>query len=86
MIIIIEVRGRLLGMIVDSVSDVLNVRIKNKRETPSFRAKINTEYIQGIGQKGEIVVIILDSDRILTPNEFEVIYKFSEIEQASGQR
>jgi chemotaxis signal transduction protein len=47
---------------------------------------INTEYIQGIGQKGEIVVIILDSERIFDPNEFEMIYKISEIAQASAQR
>jgi purine-binding chemotaxis protein CheW len=85
-IIIVEIRERLLGMIVDSVSDVLNVRVKSLREMPSFRAKINSEYIQGIGQKDEIVIIILDSDRILTSNEFEMIYKFSEIAQTPGQR
>jgi purine-binding chemotaxis protein CheW len=85
-IIIIEVRGRLVGMIVDSVSDVLNVRINSIHETPSFRAKINTKYIQGIGQIGEMVVIILDSEMILDPNEFERICKISEIAQASTQR
>jgi len=85
-IIIIEFRERLLGMIVDSVSDILSIRIKSMDEMPSFRTKINSEYIQGIGEKGESAVIILDSDRILTSNEFELIYKFSEIAQTPSQR
>jgi len=43
------------------------------QETPSFSAKINTEYMQGIGQKDDTLVIILDVDRILTTAEFEII-------------
>jgi purine-binding chemotaxis protein CheW len=85
-IIIIEFRERLLGMIVDSLSDVFNVRTKSKHETASFKPKINSEYIQGIGEKDEIIVIILDSDRILTSNEFDIIYKFGVIAQAPVKR
>jgi purine-binding chemotaxis protein CheW len=78
-IIIIEFRERLLGMIVDSVCDVLSVQIENIQETPSFAARINTSYLQGIGYKEEILIIILDSDGILTADEFDMIYKYSGI-------
>jgi purine-binding chemotaxis protein CheW len=84
-IIIIEVRERLMGMIVDSVSDVLNARFRSVREAPSFRTRIDAGYIKGIGQKNGADVIILDSDSILTANEFEMIYNFSETAQAYGQ-
>ena len=77
-IIIIEFRERLLGMIVDSVSDVLSAQIKNVRETPSFEASINTTYIQGIGHKEGIFIIILDPDGILMADEFAMIYKCSD--------
>jgi purine-binding chemotaxis protein CheW len=72
-IIIVEVKDRLVGMIVDSVSDVLSIPVKSIQETPSFSAKINTEYMQGIGQKDDALVIILDVDKILTTAEFEII-------------
>lgn len=72
-IIIVEVKDRLVGMIVDSVSDVLSIPVHSIQETPSFSAKINTEYMQGIGQKDDTLVIILDVDRILTTAEFEII-------------
>lgn len=72
-IIIVEVKDRLVGMIVDSVADVLSIPVKSIQETPSFSAKINTDYMHGIGQKDDLLVIILDVDRILTSAEFEMI-------------
>jgi purine-binding chemotaxis protein CheW len=79
-IIIVEVKDRLVGMIVDSVSDVLSIPIKSIQETPSFSAKINTDYMQGIGQKDDTLIIILDVDKILTSDEFEIINEEREIE------
>ena len=72
-IIIVEVKDRLVGMIVDSVADVINIPVKRIQETPQFSGKINREYIQGIGQKDDTPIIILDVDRILTSDEFESI-------------
>ena len=79
-IIIVEVKDRLVGMIVDSVSDVLSIPVKSIQDTPSFSAKINTEYMQGIGQKDDSLVIILDVDKILTTDEFEMINEEHEID------
>jgi purine-binding chemotaxis protein CheW len=79
-IIIVEVKDRLVGMIVDSVSDVLSIPVKSIQDTPSFSAKINTEFMQGIGQKEDTLIIILDVDKILTPDEFEMINNDREIE------
>lgn len=70
-IIIVEVDDRLVGMVVDSVSDVMNIPVKSMRETPQLSAKINTDYIKGIGQRDSDLVIILDVDRILTTAELE---------------
>ncbi len=72
-IIIVEVKDRLVGMIVDSVSDVMGIPVKSIQDTPSFSAKINTDYMRGIGQKDDSLIIILDVDRILTNDEFEMI-------------
>lgn len=68
-IIIVEVRGRMIGMIVDSVSDVVSIPVKGIQDTPHFSAKIETDFIMGIGQIEEKLVIILDVDRIMSSEE-----------------
>ena len=69
-IIIVEVNGRMIGMIVDSVSDVVSIPVQKIQDTPHFTAKIETDYIKSIGQQtDESLVIILDVDRILTDDE-----------------
>ena len=69
-IIIVEVNGRMIGMIVDSVSDVVSIPVQKIQDTPHFTAKIETDYIKSIGQQSdEQLVIILDVDRILTDDE-----------------
>ena len=70
-IIIVEIQGKLIGMIVDTVSDVLDISTKDIQETPHFSAKIETDYIDSIGQKDDLLVIILDVDNILTSQELE---------------
>lgn len=72
-IIIVEVQGRMIGMIVDTVSDVANIPVNSIQETPHFTTKIETDYIKSIGQLGEKLVIILDVSRILTTDELTQI-------------
>ncbi|TAL29785.1 MAG: purine-binding chemotaxis protein CheW [Spirochaetes bacterium] len=68
-IIIVEVRERMIGMIVDSVSDVVGIPVKGIQDTPHFSAHIETDFISGIGQVEDKLVIILDVDRILSTQE-----------------
>jgi len=68
-IIIVEIRNRLFGMIVDSVSDVIGISEESIQETPHFSSKIETDYISGIADKNERLIIMLDVDRILTDHE-----------------
>lgn len=72
-ILIVEVKGVLVGMIVDTVSDVIDLKVSDVQETPHFSTKIETDYIKGIGNNNEDLVILLDVDRILTTDELEKI-------------
>ncbi|HNV48843.1 MAG TPA: chemotaxis protein CheW [Spirochaetota bacterium] len=72
-ILIVEVRGINIGMIVDAVSDVVEIPIKGIQDTPHFSAKIETDFISGIGNRDDQLVIILDVDRILSQDEVESI-------------
>lgn len=72
-IIIVEVKKRLIGMIVDAVSDVAKIPMSSIQNTPHFTTRIETDFIRGIGQIGDQLIIILDVDRILTTEEFQQI-------------
>ncbi len=70
-ILIVEVKGYMVGMIVDSVADVVDIPIKNIQDTPHFSANIRTDYIKGIGRIDEDLVIVLNVDKILSSEELE---------------
>jgi purine-binding chemotaxis protein CheW len=70
-ILIVEVQERLIGLIVDSVSDVVGIPVESLQETPHFSANIETDYIKGIGNRDDQLIIILDVDLILSSEELE---------------
>jgi len=61
----LEQRRIMLGIIVDSVSEVLNVAANEIEETPDFGERLDTTYMQGVAKIKGQVKIMLDLDRIL---------------------
>jgi purine-binding chemotaxis protein CheW len=53
------------GIVVDSVSEVLNVKRGDIEETPDFGARLDTSYIRGLAKMSGGVKILLDIDRVL---------------------
>ncbi len=80
-IIIVEVKDRLIGMIVDSVSDVVSIPVSTIQTTPQFTVKIETNFIKGIGRIDKELVIILDVDMILSEEEIESLDNQQKIDQ-----
>ena len=72
-ILIVELKERLIGMIVDTVSEVVDMVEQSIQDTPHFSSQIETDYIQGIGNKDDNLIILLDVDKILTINELKKI-------------
>jgi purine-binding chemotaxis protein CheW len=74
-IIVVEIRSadRKLstGIIVDRVSEVLNIPGENIEEPPTFGASVATDFILGMGKIGQAVKILLDIDRVLAKDEIE---------------
>jgi purine-binding chemotaxis protein CheW len=73
-IVVVEMEGTsgriMMGLVVDSVSEVLNIRGEEIEDTPSFGATLDTEYILGMAKMGNGVKILLDIDRVLGSGEF----------------
>lgn len=74
-IIVVEIDGTgaggtiQVGIVVDSVSEVLNIKGEDIEETPAFGTKLNTDYILGMAKMEGGVKILLDIDRVLTSDE-----------------
>ncbi|MDR2733483.1 MAG: chemotaxis protein CheW [Spirochaetota bacterium] len=62
-----------LGIVVDEVSEVAEFSRDQLQPQPAFGTKVMANLILGIGRIGERVVIILDADRLVTPEEISVI-------------
>jgi purine-binding chemotaxis protein CheW len=68
-IIVVDIRGGdrkiQMGIVVDSVSEVLNIKPGEIEDTPAFGAQMNTDYILGMAKMEGGVKILLDIDRVL---------------------
>ncbi len=72
-IIVVLVRGRTLGMIVDTVSDVLNIPRTDVQATPDFSNSIDTSFISGMGKSGNKLIILIDVEKVLGVDELQAI-------------
>jgi purine-binding chemotaxis protein CheW len=62
-----------MGIIVDEVSEVLDVAASQIEPPPSFGSAVDVSFIMGMGKVGQKVVQLLDADRILMRQELEAI-------------
>ena len=64
-----------MGIIVDEVNEVLDVTADQIEPAPEFGTSLNTAFILGIGKVGKKVIILLDVNKVLATEEFDVIAK-----------
>ncbi|MDR1394978.1 MAG: chemotaxis protein CheW [Deltaproteobacteria bacterium] len=62
-----------IGIVVDFVSEVVNIKADEIEAAPAFGAQLNTEYILGMAKIGKGVKILLDIDRILVGDDFSAM-------------
>ena len=68
-VIILNVAHRVVGMVVDSVSDVLQLSGEQIREAPQFGASLDAEYITGLGTVDERMLILIDIEKLMTSRD-----------------
>lgn len=64
-IVVLVVQGRVMGVVVDAVSDVMNIPDENIQPPPDFGDRPTSSVIKGMGKVGEKLVILLDIDALL---------------------
>jgi purine-binding chemotaxis protein CheW len=72
-ILILDVSGRIMGLVVDMVSDVLTLNRDDVKPRPHFSTGISTEFISGMGIKDKKFIILLDVDKLLSDDELNMV-------------
>ncbi|MBF0608258.1 MAG: chemotaxis protein CheW [Candidatus Magnetobacterium sp. LHC-1] len=71
-IMIVDIRGITMGMVVDSVSEVLRVPSTIVEATPPMATDISTEFINGIAKLADRLIILLDIDKLIEGGDMSV--------------
>jgi len=70
-IVVIEIEEISIGLIVDTVSEVLNIENENVVLPPDYKTGFSNKYIKAIGKVEENIKMILDCKKLLNENELE---------------
>ena len=68
-VIILNVAGRVVGMVVDSVSDVISLAPEQIRPAPDFSASFDISYITGLGTVDSRMLILVDIEKLMTGSD-----------------
>ena len=78
-VIILNVAGRVVGVVVDGVSDVVGLTAEQMRPAPEFSASFDTQYITGLGTVEERMLILIDIEKLMSGADMALM------EQAGAQ-
>lgn len=60
-----EDKKRTIGLVVDAVADVYDIKREQVHNTPDFGSKVGNDFVQGLGMINEKMVILLEIDRLI---------------------
>jgi purine-binding chemotaxis protein CheW len=73
-VIILNIAGKVVGAVVDQVSDVVELAAEQIRPAPTFSGAVDAAFIRGIGQIDERMLILTDIERLLTASEMGLAF------------
>jgi purine-binding chemotaxis protein CheW len=76
-VIILNISGRVVGMVVDSVSDVTTLSPDQIKPAPEMGTALNTDYLIGLGTIDQRMLILVDIDKLMSSTEMGLIDKIA---------
>lgn len=77
-VIILNIAKRVVGVVVDGVSDVLTLTPEQIKPAPEFGGTFDTQYLLGLGTVDDRMLILVDIEKLMVSNEMELIEKLTE--------
>ena len=72
-VIILNVMKRVVGIVVDGVSDVIALPPEQVKDAPEFGAALDTKYIKGLGTIDERMIILVDIEKLMSSRDMELM-------------
>ncbi len=72
-VIILNLNKKMIGIVVDSVSDVIALPLESIREAPRFGSAINTEFISGMATVDGNMLIVVDIQKLMSSDDLQLI-------------
>ena len=72
-VIVLNLRGRIVGAVVDSVSDVLELKAETIKPAPQLNASIDTSFITSIGSLNDRMLILMDIEALMSSTDMGLI-------------
>jgi purine-binding chemotaxis protein CheW len=72
-VIILNIGKRVVGMVVDGVSDVTTLQPEQIKSAPEFGSSLDTQYLLGLGTQYERMIILVDIERLMSSRDMEFI-------------
>jgi len=72
-VIILNVAKRVVGMVVDGVSDVISLTSEQIKPAPEFGAALDTQYLMGLGTVDDRMLILVDIEKLMTSSDMELV-------------
>jgi purine-binding chemotaxis protein CheW len=76
-VIILNIGSHVIGMVVDSVSDVITLAQEQIKSAPEMGTALNTDYLIGLGTVDERMLILVDIDKLMSSAEMGLIAKIA---------
>ncbi len=73
-VIVLNLGQRVVGIVVDGVSDVLSLTSDQIRPAPEFAVTLSTEYLTGLGALGDRMLILVNIEKLLNSDEMALLY------------
>lgn len=72
-VIILNLTSRVVGMVVDGVSDVITLMPEQVKAAPEFSASLDTQYIKGLGAVDSRMIILMDIEKLMSSRDMDLI-------------
>lgn len=72
-VIILNLASRVVGMVVDGVSDVIALMPEQIKAAPHFSATLDTQYLMGMGTVDERMLILVDIEKLMNSSDMELV-------------
>lgn len=84
-VIMLHIEGRIIGIVVDEVSDVIIVQPDDIKSPPEFGVAFEHEYLEGLTDVNSTMTIIVNIDKLMTSKELGVFTEYQALSKDAGK-